>query len=76
MSKRIILTDFEIEQIICSLIAHKDESGMSYQVIKVGRHFYDQLIAKLKSQHPRSVETLEVSGNDDKTSVAQETKHK
>ena len=47
MSKRVTLTDFEIEQIIEGLTALKHQTPLNYQVIKVGRRFYEQLICKL-----------------------------
>lgn len=67
MSKRITLTDFETTQIIKALESLRDETNLSYQVVAVGKRFYGQLITKLKSQHPRSVETLGVSGAGDTT---------
>ncbi|HEU5187083.1 MAG TPA: hypothetical protein VFT87_01125 [Candidatus Saccharimonadales bacterium] len=69
MSKRVTLTDYEIEQIVIALTRESKEGIDYHQVVKIGRHFYDQLIAKLKGQHPRSVETLGVSGNGDDKSI-------
>jgi len=77
MSKRITLTDFEIEQIVVALKQLRNEGNGIYQVTVVGRHWYDDLVSKFvksKSQHPRSVETLNVSGNGDKSSIAQRGK--
>lgn len=71
MSKRITLTDLEIEQIAKGLRNLRDACGLQYEVINVGKHFYNQIISKLESQHPRSVETLGVSGNGDKSSIAE-----
>jgi hypothetical protein len=48
MSKRITLTDFEIEQIISALDRLKNETLLSYEVIKVGQRWYGVLIEKLK----------------------------
>jgi hypothetical protein len=50
MSKRITLTDFEVEQIINGLTTLRDATSLHYQVIKVGQRFYDILIAKLKTE--------------------------
>lgn len=70
MSKRVTLTDFEVEQIVSGLTKLRSEPGLNYEVTKVGQRCYDRLIAKLKDQHPRSVETLGVSGHDDADSIA------
>jgi hypothetical protein len=70
MSKRITLADFEIEQIVSGLTRLRNEPGLNYEVTKVGQRWYDRLIVKLKDQHPRSVETLGVSGHGDVDSVA------
>lgn len=48
MSKRIILTDFEIEQLVHGLKKLKDETSIPYEVIKVGKRFYEGLIEKLQ----------------------------
>lgn len=51
MSKRITLSDFDIEQIVAALTVLRDESGLSYEVIRVGQRYYDRLIEKLKNDH-------------------------
>lgn len=73
MSIRITLTDFEIEQLVSGLAELRSQGNGSYEVTKVGRNWYDKLIDKLNGQHPRSVETLGVSGDGDKASIAQWT---
>jgi len=74
MSKRITFTDFEVEQLIKGLEHMCKETSLGYEVVNVGKRFYAQLIKKLKNQHPRSVEILNVSGNGDANSVAQKGK--
>lgn len=69
MSKRVTLTDFEIEQIVSGLRVLCNETALVYEVARVGKRFYNELISKLESQHPRSVETLGVSGNGDTKSI-------
>ena len=69
MSNRITLTDFETKQIISALTTLRNQSSLDYEVIRVGQHWYDELIKKL--QHQRSVETLSLSGDGDTGSVAQ-----
>lgn len=72
MSKRITLTDFEIEQLVKGLKYLREQSGLRYEVIKVGQRFYDELIAKLEDRHRRSVETLGLSGHGDTNSIPEE----
>jgi len=48
MSKRVTLTDFEIEQIVSALNTLRGESSLGYEVIKVGQRWYDRLIKKLR----------------------------
>jgi len=51
MSKRITFTDFEIEQLTKGLEQLiKDSPGINYEVVNVGRRFYNQLINKLKTE--------------------------
>lgn len=47
MSKRITLTDFEIEQIVKSLESNRDATTIDYEVVNVGKRFYNELINKL-----------------------------
>lgn len=55
MSKRITLTDFEIEQIAESLKSHRDATNLDYQVIKVGKVFYNELLKKFKVKEDTNV---------------------
>jgi hypothetical protein len=48
MSKRVTLTDFEIEQIVSALNTLKGQSSLSYEVTRVGQRWYDRLIKKLR----------------------------
>lgn len=52
MSKRVTLTDFEIEQIINGLEELKGAAAVQYEVVRVGKRFYDQIIAKLQPPKP------------------------
>lgn len=73
MSKRVTLTDFEIEQIVKGLTSLNKQITLDYEVIRVGQRFYNLLIDKLKDQHPRSVETLGVSGHGDESIISPPT---
>lgn len=48
MSKRITLSDFEVEQIVSALTKLRNEPSLTYEVTQAGQRYYDQLIAKLK----------------------------
>lgn len=61
MSKRITLTDIEAEYILKEVEDDLKYCGSSV----MERRSLEALQAKLKSQHPRSVETLGVSGDGD-----------
>lgn len=52
MSKRITFTDFEIEQIVKGLTELQNTTGLDYEVIKVGKRFYQKLIDKLSPPVP------------------------
>jgi hypothetical protein len=52
MSKRVTLTDFEIEQLINGLTTLRNETGFQHEVIKVGQRWYDALITKLSKDSP------------------------
>lgn len=54
MSIRITLTDFEVKQIIDGLTSLRNETALSYSVIKVGQNFYDELIKRLKDDKDES----------------------
>jgi hypothetical protein len=47
MSRRIILTDRECEYLIDGLIALQGVTTLDYQVIKVGKQVYQDIIDKL-----------------------------
>ena len=49
MSKRITLTDFEIEQIVVSLNYAINQIDRNYQVIEVGKHTLQSLVNKLQA---------------------------
>lgn len=59
MSKRITLTNFEIEQLICGLKALRNATNLDYEVVKVGKRFYTELIKKLEL--PNTSDKAEVS---------------
>jgi len=48
MSKRVSLTDFEIEQIVNALDPLSKEPSYTYQVTVCGQDFYAKLIEKLQ----------------------------
>jgi hypothetical protein len=49
MSKRVTLSDVEIEEIVTALQVLGNQGNVyAYEVTKVGRRFYDRLIAKLE----------------------------
>jgi hypothetical protein len=51
MSKRITLTDFEVEQILRALEVLRDDTPtVRYEVVFVGQRFYNKLIDKLKTE--------------------------
>ena len=50
MNKRITLSDREIECIVSGLKHFQEETTMSYQVIKVGRMFIQDIINKLSPE--------------------------
>ena len=47
MSKRITLSERECEYIVEGLLALKNETGLSYSVIKVGQKVYQDIIDKI-----------------------------
>jgi len=49
MSKRITLTDYEIEQIVASLNTAINTPAWDYQVIEVGKHTLQSLVNKLQA---------------------------
>lgn len=53
MSKRVTLTDFEMEQIIRGLQELRDQTFMSYEVVRVGKAVYNDLIAKLPAKESK-----------------------
>lgn len=71
MSKRITLTDFEIEQITEALKELSKQPSLRYEVTKAGQRLYDQLIAKLKTE-PLS---QKVSPSSAESSVAHRSGH-
>lgn len=48
MSKRVTLTDFEIQQIINGLTELRNQPILKYEVVRVGQRWYDRLIRKLE----------------------------
>ncbi len=72
MSKRINLTDFEREQLIKGLEYLKKETHLSYEVIRVGQRFYNQLINKLETEPSIS----KVSASSVKPSITQGPKER
>lgn len=65
MSRRITLTGIEAEYILKEV-----EDDLKYSSSVMEKRSLEALQTKLKSQHPRSVETLGVSGNGDSESIA------
>lgn len=50
MSKRIILTDQEVKEIVIALEDMKDQTNLDYRTVRIGQNFYQQLIDKLESK--------------------------
>lgn len=74
MSKRVTLNDDDITLIMQALKLLEDKSDSLPNTYPeyglAARQRFQSLKEKLKSQHPRSVETLGVSGNGDTSSIA------
>ena len=50
MSKRITLSERECEYIMQALLALKNETGLSYSVVKVGQIVYQDIIDKINKR--------------------------